>query len=108
MNFLKSVGKALKSKTVWAGIGTAALGTGEILQQYGPVALQLFPATSAIGAGLTIALGAATVYGRVKAKQPLGPVIDQTISDTLHAVHTINGQAPPTPTQIQQVTTAVK
>ncbi len=105
MNFLK----ALKSKTVWAGIGTVALGTGGILQQYAPTILSFVPATTPVGAGITIALGAMTIYGRIKAQQPLGPVIDKTIQQTVEAVHQIQGNTPPNPTAVvQQVKTIVK
>lgn len=99
--------KFLKSKTVWAGIGTVLLGSGEILQQYGPLAMQLFPPTSAIGAGLTIGLGAATIYGRIKAQQPLGPVIDKTIAQTVAAVHELQGSSP-SATTVEQAKIIVK
>ena len=104
LNFLK----VFKSKTVWAGIGTVVLGSGEILQQYGPLALQFFPPTSAVGAGLTIALGGMTIYGRIKAQQPLGPVIDKTIQQTVDAVHELQGQAPAGKTVVEQATIIVK
>lgn len=100
--------KVFKSKTVWAGIGTAVLGSGELLQQYAPTILSFLPATTPVGAGITVALGAMTIYGRIKAQQPLGPVIDQTIHDTVNAVHTINGQTNPTISQIATVKADVK
>lgn len=100
--------KVFKSKTVWAGIGTAALGSGELLQQYAPTILSFVPATTPIGAGITIALGVMTVYSRIKAQQPLGPVIDTTIKQTVEAVHNLQGNDVPTPTTIAAVKSEVK
>jgi hypothetical protein len=111
MSFFSSLGKALKSKTVWAGIGTAALGVGQIAAPYAPQILQFIPAGTPAGAAITIGLGALTIYGRIKAKQPLGPVIDATIAQTVDAVHQMNPgtEAPPaSPGNVKAVTARVK
>lgn len=108
MSFFKSLGNALKSKTVWAGIGTAALGAGEILQQYAPTILSFVPAATPAGAAITIALGAMTIYGRIRAKQPLGPVIDKTIADSVNAISGMNSAPAPSLRQIDAVTAVVK
>lgn len=108
MSFFSSLGKALKSKTVWAGIGTAALGIGQIAQQYAPTILSFVPAASPVGAGIIIGTGVLTIIGRIKAKQPLGPVIDDTIAQTVAAVHEIQGNGSPSIAKIEAVTTIVK
>lgn len=100
--------KVFKSKTVWSGIGMAVLGSGEILQQYAPTILSFVPAATPVGAGITVALGLMTVYGRIKAQQPLGPVIDTTIQQTVDAVHVIQGDGPPTIGKVESVTAEVK
>jgi hypothetical protein len=94
MSFFSSIGNALKSRTVWAGIGTTALGVGQIAAQYAPTILSFVPAGTPLGAGITIGLGVATIIGRIRAKQPLGPVIDTTIVDSINAVNALhqNGQ----------------
>lgn len=108
MSFFSSLGKALKSKTVWAGIGTTALGVGQIAAQYAPTILSFVPAASPVGAALTIGLGALTIYGRVKAQQPLGPVIDKTIADSVKSINSIQGTDPASIRQVDAVTAVVK
>jgi hypothetical protein len=49
-----------------------------------------------------------TIYCRIQAKQPIGPVIDETIAKTLDAAHALEGQSPPTVTKIDQVASIVK
>jgi len=93
MSFLSSLGKALKSRTVWVGIGTTALGGAELLAPVAPYIAPYVPAGTPVGAGITAALGIATIIGRMRAKQPIGPVIDSTIAQTLDAVHQIQGGA---------------
>lgn len=112
MSFFSSIGKALKSKTVWAGIGTTAIGIGEFAAHAAPVVAPYIapyvPATGPVGAGITIALGLLTVYGRVKAKQPLGPVIDSTIQQTMVAVGQLHDTGHPTGTDVAIVKEMVK
>lgn len=108
MSFLSSLGKALKSKTVWAGIGTTALGVGQIAAQYAPTILSFVPAGTPVGAGIIIATGVVTIIGRIKAKQPLGPVVDDTIAQTVDAVHQLQGNGSPSTAKIAQVTAIVK
>lgn len=109
MSFFSSIGKALKSKTVWAGIGTTALGVANFAVQAVPVIAPYVPATSPVGAGLAIALGLLTIYGRVNAKQPLGPVIGTTVQKTLAADHEMQGElAPPSAAHVALVTGMVK
>ncbi len=104
MSFFSAIGHALKSRTVWAGIGTTALGVGQIAAQYAPTILSFVPAASPVGAGLTIGLGVATIIGRVMAKQPLGPVIDTTIAASVNAVNGLHqaGTIPAAPTTVSQ------
>lgn len=108
MSFLSSLGKALKSKTVLAGIGTTALGAAELAQQFAPAILSFVPPATPVGAAITIGLGALTIYGRIKAKQPLGPVIDDTIKQAVDAVHELQDQAPPSVRKVDTVTAMVK
>jgi hypothetical protein len=108
MSFFSSLGKALKSKTVWAGIGTAALGAGELAQQYAPTILQFVPPATPVGAGITIALGALTIYGRIRAHQPLGPVIGDTVDKTIEAVSVMRNGAVTTRNEAQGVKNMVK
>jgi hypothetical protein len=108
MSFFSSLGKALKSKTVWAGIGTAALGVGQIAAPYAPQILQFIPAGTPVGAVATIALGAMTIYGRVRAKQPLGPVIDDTVARSVEALHQLREQPLPSVAVIDAVAAMVK
>lgn len=89
MGFLSSFAKALKSKTVWGAIASGALAAGPIIPAIAPYV----PAGPG-GAALGLAAAAFTIYGRVKAKQPLGPVIDQTIKQTVDAVHQLQGEMP--------------
>lgn len=75
-----TLGKILSSKTVW---GATLLGVMGIL----PTVAPLVPAGTKTGALITLVLAAFTIYGRIRAKQPLGPVIDETIAKTVDAVH---------------------
>ena len=93
-----------KSKTIWGQIGAAAL----LGAQFLPVAAQYVAPTTPLGAALAIGAIGFTAYGRIKAKQPIGPVVDDTITKTMLVVHDLNGQPPPTSTQILQVKDAVK
>lgn len=116
MSFFQSVGKALKSKTVWAGIGTTALGIGQLAAPFAPQILSFVPPGSPVGAGITIGLGVLAAYGRIKAKQPLGPVVQDTVATTLDAVHQLQISDPATQpqtvtgkvAQLAQVTAVVK
>jgi hypothetical protein len=75
---------------VWAGIGTASLGIGELAAQYAPQILSFIPPASPVAATIIIGTGIATIIARVKAKQPLGPVIDQTIAKSVNAVNAMH------------------
>jgi hypothetical protein len=113
MSFFSSLGKALKSKTVWAGIGTAALGAGQLAEQYAPTILSFVPPATPAAAAISIGLGALTIYGRIKAQQPLGPVIDRTIKNSVDAVNSLHDTgshpaAPVTATAYAQQLVAVK
>lgn len=108
MSFFSSIGHALKSRTVWAGVGTTALGITQIAAQYAPSILSFVPAATPVGAGITIALGVATVIARVRAKQPLGPVIDTTIAQTVDAVHQMQGKDVPSTAAVAAVAARVK
>lgn len=85
MSFFSSLGKVLKSKTVWAGIGSGLLAGAQFI----PTLAQYVPSGTPLGGGLAIVMAVLTIYGRIKAKQPLGPVIDDTIAQTVEAVHVI-------------------
>jgi hypothetical protein len=104
MSFFSAIGHALKSRTVWAGIGTTALGISQVAAQYAPTILSFVPAGTPVGAGLTIGLGVATIIGRIMAKQPLGPVIDTTIAKSVDAVNALHesGDAVAAPTTLSQ------
>ena len=104
MSFLSTLGHALSSKTVWAGIGGGLLAVAQFI----PTIAQYVPAGTPVGGGLAIAMAALTIYGRIRAKQPLGPVIDTTIQQTVDAVHEIQGQAPPSVAKVDAVTAMVK
>lgn len=99
--------KVLSSKTVW---GAAAMGVMGVL----PVILPMIPPGTKTGALITLVLMAFTIYRRIQAQQPLGPVIDQTIAQTVEAVHVlgISTTVPTTLTgkvdQIANVTAVVK
>lgn len=107
MSFFSSIGKALKSRTVWAGVAQVALGSGEVLQHYAPTILSFVPPATPLASGIVIATGVATIIGRVMAHQPLGPVIDKTIAESVEAVHAQQGTVP-TVRQIDSVTAVVK
>lgn len=101
MSFFSSIGKALKSRTVLVGIGTTLLGGAELLGHAAPYIAPYVPAGTPIGASIIVGLGVATVIGRLRAKQPIGPVIDDTIAKTVKAVHMIGvNRDEPTPTTI--------
>lgn len=77
----------LKSRTVW---GAAILGVIPVLQAISPIV----PAGTKAGAAIAAILAIYTIYCRIKAKQPLGPVIDDTIAKTVDAVHRLQTTAP--------------
>jgi hypothetical protein len=89
MGFLSTLGHAIRSRTVWVGAGTTVLGASQLAATYAPQVLSLVPPTSKLGAGITALLGIATIIARINAKQPLGPVIDATIAQTVEAVHVL-------------------
>lgn len=95
MNFLS----ILKSKTVWGAIALGAVNTLPVIAPY----VQGTP----VGAGINLALAGFTIYGRIRAKQPLGPVIDDTIAKTIEAVNVIDYQ-PDSVRQPNKVATIVK
>lgn len=97
MPFFATVfGKIVKSRTVWVGVGTTVFGAIELLPQALPYIQPYVPVHSKAGALITILLGIATVVGRIRAKQPIGPVIDATIAQTVEAVHVLGiSKAPP-------------
>lgn len=105
--FSTTLGKILKSKTVW---GAAGLGVMTVL----PAVAPFIPAGTKAGAVVGAALALFTIYGRIQAKQPLGPVIDDTIAKTVDAVHIlgISAVVPGTTTgavaQVAQVQAVVK
>jgi hypothetical protein len=100
MGFLSTLGKALKSKTVWGAVGLTALNT---VPYWAPL-VQGTP----VGLGLNLALGAFTIYGRIRAKQPLGPIIDDTIAQTVDAVHQLQGDPKPGTATVAAITQTVK
>jgi hypothetical protein len=99
MGFLK----IFKSKTVWGAIGSGLLVGAQLI----PSIAQYVPAGTPLGAALGLGMAAFTIYGRIKAKQPLGPVIDQTIKQTVEAVHVIQGNAPANPAAVVAQATAI-
>jgi hypothetical protein len=99
MGFLK----VFKSKTVWGAIGSGLLVGAQLI----PTVAQFVPAGTPLGAALGIGLAAFTAYSRIKAKQPLGPVIDDTIKQTVDAVHQIQGSAPANPKAVVAQATAI-
>ncbi len=108
MSFFSALGRALKSRTVWAGIGSTALGVGQLAAQYAPAILSFVPPATPLAAGITAGLGVLTIIGRLRAKQPLGPVIDQTIAQSISAVTAIKGEPPVGIKTVDAVTAAVK
>jgi hypothetical protein len=101
-----TLGKILKSKTVW---GASFLGAMLVL----PAIFPIIPAGTKASAAIGLVLMGFTIYSRIKAKQPLGPIIDKTIADTMEAVHTLGiADPPPTPTgkvaEIAEVKAVVK
>lgn len=107
-------GRMMKSRTVLVGVGTTVLGAIELLPEWMPYIQPYVPAHSKAGAVLTILLGIATVIARLRARQPLGPVIDKTIAQTVEAVHVlgISSAVPDTVAgrveQVSQVRAVVK
>lgn len=93
MAFLSTIGKALKSRTVWVGLGTTALGGAQLGAQVLPYVAPYVPAGTKLGALITATLGILTVIARIRAKQPLGPVIDTTVAQTLEAVHVLGASS---------------
>jgi len=87
------LGKILSSRTVW---GAAILGVMGILPTIAP----MIPQGTKTGALNTLLMMGFTIYGRIRAKQPLGPVIDTTISKTIDAVHELGISAEGAPTSI--------
>ncbi len=100
MGFLK----IFKSKTVWGAIGSGLLGAAQLI----PTVAQFVPAGTPLGAGLAIGLAAFTAYSRIRAKQPLGPVIDDTIKQTVSAVNSIHPAASVPASSVPAITAAVK
>lgn len=100
-------GKILSSRTVW---GAAVLGAIPVIQAISP----MVPSGTKAGAVIGVILALWTVYCRIRAKQPLGPVIDSTIAQTVEAIHVlgISTTVPTTITgkvdQIANVTAVVK
>jgi hypothetical protein len=88
-----TLGKVLSSRTVW---GAAILGIMGILPTIAP----MIPQGTKAGALITIALAGWTIYCRIRAKQPLGPVIDKTIAQTVDAVHELGISAEGAPTSV--------
>lgn len=85
MGTANTLGKALSSKTVWAGIGIILATAAELL----PIVAPYVPPGGKLAAIVTILLALCTIYGRIQARQSLGPVIDKTIADTVEAVHVL-------------------
>lgn len=75
-------GKIVASKTVW---GAVALGIFGILPTIAP----MVPQGSKTGAVIAIALMCFTIYGRIRAKQSLGPVVDDVMKQTIEAIHVL-------------------
>ena len=101
---MSTLKKVFLSKSIWGNIGTGLL----IGAQFIPVASQVVGMSTPLGAGLALATVGLSAYGRIRAKQPLGPVVDDTIKKTMEIVHQINQQTPPNPSQVATVTTLVK
>ncbi len=85
MAFLATLAKVAKSRTVWGAVAAGGLFVG----QAAPTIAQYVPPGGKLSVILGLAATAFTIYGRIRAKQPLGPVIDQTIAQTVEAVHVI-------------------
>jgi hypothetical protein len=96
-----TLGKIFSSRAVW---GAALLGVMGILPTIAPIV----PQGTWEGAIITIALSGFTIYARIRAKQPLGPVIDATIQKSVEAVHELQGQSPPSVAKVDAVTSMVK
>ncbi len=96
-----TLGKILSSRTVW---GATALGVMGILPTIAP----MIPQGTKTGALITLAMMVWTIYCRIRAKQALGPVIDDTIAKSVVAVHELQGQGAPSNAKIDAVTTIVK
>ncbi len=79
MNIFK---KIFASKAIWGNIGTGAL----LALQFVPVAAQYVSPFTPIGMGLALASVGLSAYGRIQAKQPLGPVIDDTVKKTMERI----------------------
>ncbi len=98
--FSTTFGKIVSSKTVWRA---TLLGLMGVLPTIAP----MVPAGTWESAAIATVLAAFTVYSRIQAKQPLGPVIDQTIAQTVEAVHQLGISAEGAPTsiagQVQQI-----
>lgn len=77
-----TLGKIVRSRTVW---GIFGLGMIPVLQAISP----MIPAGTKTGAILGLILALYTCYCRIRAKQALGPVIDETIAKAVEAVHII-------------------
>jgi hypothetical protein len=92
MGFLSTtLGKVMKSRTVW---GAVILGAIPVLQAIAP----MLPAGTKAGAVVGVILMIWTIYCRIRARQPLGPVIDTTVAKTIEAIHIIGAtQATPAP-----------
>lgn len=100
MPFLATLGKIAKSRSVWGSIGSGFI----IVGQAYPHVAHILPAGSKITVILGLIATGVSLYGRIRAKQPLGPIIDQTIADTVTQVHELGiGPAPDPVTKIIQV-----
>lgn len=89
MAFFSTLAKAVKSRTIWAGAASTAIGGFELVTTYAPQILPFVPATSKVAAILTVIAGIGAIVARLKARQPIGPVIDKTIADTIAAGHVL-------------------
>jgi len=96
-----TLGKILSSRTVW---GATILGVMGILPTIAP----MIPQGTKTGALITLAMMVYTIYCRIRAKQPLGPVIDATIAKSVDAVHELQGQSPPSVAKVDAVAAIVK
>lgn len=102
MAFLATLNKIVHSRTVWGAVSAGTL----IVGQAAPTVAQYLPAGGKLSVILGLIATGVTIYGRIRAKQPLGPVIDTTIAQTLEAVHVLGASDPPAdPAKTYGVTT---
>ena len=95
--FSTTFGKIVKSRTVW---GATGLGVMTVLPTIAPIV----PANTKASAIIGLLLAIYTIYGRIMAKQPLGPVVDDTIAKTVNAVNAFHqtGEVPAAPATMSQ------